>query len=162
MSPPSPFVEYIFVAPDGGVEMQSVEQVEAIEGTGLRGDRYAEGTGYWAPVDICQITLIEGEDLEAIQSKTGVKVTNGQHRRNLVTRGVRLEELQGRRFQVGDAILEYDRPRPPCRYIASITESGMTSALAGRAGVCARVVQSGVIRRNDAITVWEPEPPRRG
>ena len=157
MSPPSPFVEYIFIAPDGGVEMQSVEQVEAIEGSGLRGDRYAEGTGYWAPVDICQITLIEGEDLEAIQSKTGVKVTNGQHRRNLVTRGVRLEELQGRRFQVGDAILEYDRPRPPCRYIASITESGMTNALSGRAGVCARVVRSGVIRRDDLVTILETE-----
>ena len=152
-----PFIEKIFVAPDGGVDMQSVEQVEAVEGTGLRGDRYAEGTGYWVPVDICQVTLIEGEDLEAIQSTTGVKVVNGEHRRNLVTRGVRLEELLGRRFQIGDAVLEYDRPRPPCRYIASITEGGMTNALAGRAGICARVVQSGVIRRDDLVTILETE-----
>ena len=151
------FIEYIFVAPDGGVDMQSVEQVEAVEGTGLRGDRYAEGTGYWVPVDVCQVTLIEGEDLEAIQSTTGVRVVNGEHRRNLVTRGVRLGELLGRRFQIGEAVLEYDRPRPPCRYIASITEWGMTNALAGRAGICARVVQSGVIRRQDAIVILGTE-----
>ena len=158
MSPTSPFIENIFVAPDGGVDMQSVEQVEAVEGSGLRGDRYAEGTGYWVPVDVCQVTLIEGEELEKIQSATGVKVLNGEHRRNLVTRGVRLDELLGRRFQVGEAVLEYDRPRPPCRYIASITEWGMTNALAGRAGVCARVVRSGVIRREDVIRVLETEP----
>ncbi len=157
MARTGPFIENIFVAPDGGVDMRSVEQVEAVEGSGLRGDRYAEGTGYWAPVDVCQVTLIEGEDLEAIQSTTGVKVVNGEHRRNLVTRGVRLGELLGRRFQIGEAVLAYDRPRPPCRYIASITEWGMTNALASRAGICARVVQSGVIRRQDAIVILGTE-----
>ena len=157
MARTGPFIENIFVAPDGGVDMRSVEQVEAVEDSGLRGDRYAEGTGYWVPVDVCQVTLIEGEDLEAIQSTTGVRVVNGEHRRNLVTRGVRLGELLGRRFQIGEAVLEYDRPRPPCRYIASITEWGMTNALAGRAGICARVVQSGVIRRQDAIVILGTE-----
>ena len=157
MARTGPFIENIFVAPDGGVDMRSVEQVEAVEGSGLRGDRYAEGTVYWVPVDVCQVTLIEGEDLEAIQSTTGVRVVNGEHRLNLVTRGVRLGELLGRRFQIGEAVLAYDRPRPPCRYIASITEWGMTNALAGRAGICARVVQSGVIRRQDAIVILGTE-----
>ena len=153
MIPKSSFVEKIFLALSGGTDMQSVQQVEAIENSGLRGDRYAEGTGYWVPVDTCQVTLIEGEDLERIQSTTSVKVLNGEHRRNLVTRGVRLDELLGRRFRVGEAIFEYDRPRPPCRYIASITEQGMTGALTGRAGICARVVQSGIIRCDDSITI---------
>ena len=142
--------------------MQSVEQIEAVEGSGLRGDRYPEGTGHWVPVDVCQVTLIEGEELARIQSATGVKVLNGEHRRNLVTRGVRLEELLGRRFQVGETVFEYDRPRPPCRYIASITEWGMTNALGGSAGICARVVRAGVIRREDALTVLETEPHSQG
>jgi MOSC domain-containing protein YiiM len=71
-----------------------------------------------------------------------------------VTRGLDLMNLYGRTFTVGDAVLSFDRPRPPCRYIASITEPGMTRALgARRGGICARVVQSAVIRVGDEIVI---------
>ncbi|MCZ6767983.1 MAG: MOSC domain-containing protein [Acidobacteria bacterium] len=146
-------VERIYVAPQGGVEMQKVSQVEALDGCGLEGDRYCSRTGYWTDVDECQVTLIAAEDLEDIQRITGVRVDNGEHRRNLITRGIELESLSGKRFQVGQAILEFDRPRPPCSYIQSITQPGMTRALAGHSGICARVVQSGLIQEEDSIEV---------
>ncbi|MCH7803717.1 MAG: MOSC domain-containing protein [Acidobacteria bacterium] len=146
-------VERIYVAPQGGVEMQKVSQVEALAGCGLEGDRYCSRTGYWTDVDECQVTLITAEDLEDIQRITGVRVDNGEHRRNLITRGIELESLSGKRFQVGQAILEFDRPRPPCSYIQSITQPGMTRALAGHSGICARVVQSGLIQVEDSIEV---------
>jgi len=146
-------VEKIYVAPQGGVEMQKVSQVEALAGCGLEGDRYCSRTGYWTDVDECQVTLIAAEDLEDIQRITGVRVDNGEHRRNLITRGIELESLSGKRFQVGQAILEFDRPRPPCSYIQSITQPGMTRALAGHSGICARVVQSGLIQEEDSIEV---------
>ena len=146
-------VERIYVAPQGGVEMQKVSQVEALAGCGLEGDRYCSRTGYWTDVDECQVTLITAEDLEDIQRITGVRVDNGEHRRNLITRGIDLESLSGKQFQVGQAILEYDRPRPPCSYIQSITQPGMTRALAGHSGICARVVQSGLIQEEDSIEV---------
>ena len=146
-------VERIYVAPQGGVEMQKVSQVEALAGCGLEGDRYCSRTGYWTDVDECQVTLITAEDLEDIQRITGVRVDNGEHRRNLITRGIELESLSGKRFQVGQAILEFDRPRPPCSYIQSITQPGMTRALAGHSGICARVVQSGLIQEEDPIEV---------
>ncbi len=146
-------VESIYVAPQGGVEMQKVSQVEALAGCGLEGDRYCTRTGYWTDVDECQVTLIAAEDLEDIQRITGVRVDNGEHRRNLITRGIELESLSGKRFQVGQAILEFDRPRPPCSYIQSITQPGMTRALAGHSGICARLIQSGLIQDEDSIEV---------
>ena len=147
-------VEDIFVAPVGGSRMQRVETVEAVEGKGLDGDRYAERTGYWTGVDECQVTLIEAEGLEEITEKTSVDVSQGEHRRNIVTRGVEIHALAGKRFKVGEAILEYDRPRPPCRYIQSVSERGMTKALGrGRGGVCARVIRSGTIRVGDVIEI---------
>lgn len=146
-------VEHIYTAPKGSAPMQQVSQVEALAGAGLRGDRYYERTGYWTAVDECQVTLIEAEGLEAIQQTTGIRVGNGEHRRNLITRHVKLESLRGKQFQIGEAILEYDRPRPPCSYIQSITEPGMTRALVGRGGICARVVKSGTIRAGDEIVV---------
>ena len=144
-------VEKIFVAPAGGASMQPVEEIHAVAGQGIEGDRYSDRSGYWTDVDECQVTLIEWECLEEIRAKTGLSVDDGEHRRNIVTRGIQLDSLLGKRFQVGTAILEYDRPRPPCGYIEKLTEPGMTRALVGRGGICARVVGSGVIRPSDPI-----------
>jgi len=60
-------------------------------------------------------------------------------------------ELLGRRVEVGEAVLEYDRPRPPCRHVQQLSEPGMTRALKGRGGICTRVVRAGNIRVQDAI-----------
>ena len=146
-------VERIYIAPEGGANMQALDEAEALTAQGLRGDRYCRQVGYWSGVDECEVTLIEAECLEEIAATTGIGVQNGEHRRNLVTRGVRLESLAGQRFRVGEAVLEFDRPRPPCSYIQSLTEPGMTKALVRRGGICARVIQSGIIRRNDLIVV---------
>jgi MOSC domain-containing protein YiiM len=146
-------VEEIYVVSRGGQPMQKVSEVEAVEGRGLAGDRYAERRGYWTDYDECQVTLIEAEGLDEIRGT--VQVAEGQHRRNIVTRGVKLHELVGKTFGVGEAVLEYDRPRPPCRYIQSVSEPGMTKALGrDRGGICARVVTSGRIQVNDRIEVF--------
>src|SRR5260370_20156449 len=122
-------VEAICAAGGGGAPMHAVDSVRAIAGRGLHGDRYADHVGHWSPVDECQVTLIAGEALDEIAATYGVSVQAGEHRRNAVTRGMDLMNLYGRTFTVGDAVLEFDRPRPPCRYIASITEPTMTRAL---------------------------------
>ena len=160
-------VERVFVAPAGGEAMRSVGEAKAVAGRGLDGDRYATRRGYWTDVDECQVTLIAGEDLDAITESSGVAIQDGQHRRNIVTRGVDLRALAGRTFRIGDATFAYDRPRPPCRYIESITEAGMTRALAARrGGICARVMESGVVRPGDDIELLPIpegfEPPRPG
>ena len=147
-------VERVFVAEAGGQPMLPVDEVRAMAGRGLDGDRYATRQGYWTDVDECQVTLIAAEDLDAIGLSAGVAVEDGQHRRNIVTRGIDLRGLAGRAFRVGEATFVYDRPRPPCRYIESITQDGMTRALAARrGGICARVVESGVIRPGDRIEI---------
>jgi MOSC domain-containing protein YiiM len=160
-------VEQVFVAPAGGEAMRSVDAVQAVAGRGLDGDRYATRRGYWTDVDECQVTLIAAEDLDAITESSGVDVQDGQHRRNIVTRGVDLRALAGRTFRIGEATFAYDRPRPPCRYIESITEPGMTRALAARrGGICARVIESGVVRPGDELEVLPVGegfvPPRPG
>lgn len=139
----------------GSAPMERVEEISAVVGGGIEGDRYKEGTGYWTRFgDVCEVTLIEGEDLDKIEREAGLRVKNGEHRRNIVARSVRLGELRGTRFRVGEAVLEYDRPRPPCKHIQDLTEPGMTRALRRRrGGICARVVEGGRIRMQDEIVV---------
>ena len=123
-------VEGIFVTSEGSAAMKRVEEVRTIEGCG-----------------------IEGEDLDYIEDELGISVKNGEHRRNIITRGIRLGDLRRKRFRVGEAVLEYDRPRPPCRHVQELSEPGMTRALRGRGGICARVIKGGRIRARDAIEV---------
>ena len=146
-------VEEIYITDRGSAPMVRVPEVKAVEGGGLEGDRYHLGTGYWTGYDQCSVTMIAVEDIEEIASSTSISVTNGEHRRNIITRGVSLLDLAGKRFRVGDALFEYDQPRPPCRYIQSITEPGMTKALGNRGGICVRVVEGGAIKPGDRITL---------
>ncbi len=147
-------VEGIYVTGEGSAAMERVEEARTIEGCGIEGDRYCEGTGYWTPYgDVCEVTLISSEDLDHIENELGIRVSNGEHRRNIVTRGIRLEDLRRKRFRIGETVLEYDRPRPPCRHVQDLTEPGMTRALKGRGGICARVVEAGTIRAHDVIEV---------
>lgn len=147
-------VEGIFVTGKGSAAMERVEEVRTIEGCGIEGDRYCEGTGFWTRYgDVCQVTLISSEDLDYIEGELGISVSNGEHRRNIVTRGIRLTDLRRKRFRVGEVLLEYDRPRPPCRHVQDLTEPGMTRALRGRGGICARVIEAGAIRAEDIIEV---------
>jgi len=152
-------VEEIYITPKGSAVMKRVEGVRAVkkrfaENGGLEGDRYREGAGYWTPYgDVCEVTLIEREDLDEIEREHELRVKNGEHRRNIITGGIRLESLRRRRFRIGEVVLEYDRPRPPCKHVQDLTEPGMTRALRGRGGICARVVEAGMIRARDAIEV---------
>jgi MOSC domain-containing protein YiiM len=147
-------VEGIYVAREGSATMERVEEVRTIEGCGIEGDRYCEGTGFWTRYgDVCEVTMISSEDLDHIENELGIRVKSGEHRRNIVTRGIDLNDLRRKRFRVGETLLQYDRPRPPCRHVQDLTEPGMTRALKGRGGICARVVEAGTIRARDTIEV---------
>lgn len=154
-------VEAIFLTPNGSEAMSRVEQVRALAGCGLQGDRYCAGTGFWTPYgDVCEVTLISAEDLDYIEDELGLRVHNGEHRRNVVVRGIDLGSLRGMRFCIGEVLLEYDRPRPPCRHVQQLSEPGMTRALRNRGGLCARVIEEGTIREGDALEITGKGTPR--
>lgn len=155
-----PIVQAIYIAPNAGKLMERVASVEAVAGRGLVGDRYFAETGRWSGTDDSEVTLIAQEDLDNISARSDVKVQNGEHRRNIITRNLPLEALTGKRFYVGSALFGYDRPRPPCSYIRTITEDGMGKALGRNSGICARCIKGGTIQEGDKIrilqiTLWQ-------
>ena len=159
----TPFIEAIFVAPKAGEAMVRVSEIAAIASRGLEGDRYAKGSGHYCPHDVCELTLIEGEALDRITISHGVHVLDGEHRRNIVSRGLVLRKLEGKRLRIDDVLLEYDRPRPPCGYVERLTGKGMTRALGEGAGICVRVLCSGMLREGAEIEVIDAsERPTRG
>jgi len=101
-------VASIYIAPVESAPMEARQAVRAIPGGGLEGDRYYEGTGYYSgdPVWDADVTLIELEAIEGVNQRFGLALDPGAPRRNIVTRGVPLQELIGKKFRVGDAFLE--------------------------------------------------------
>ena len=147
-------VEGIYIAPRGGARAERVAEVRALKGRGLEGDRYSEGTGHWSRFGrACEVTIVEAEDLQAMEGEAGVRVMDGEHRRNVVIRGLDLADLRRKRFRIGEAVFEYQKPCSICRHVERLTEPGTTEALKGRGGICARVVEGRTIRIGDPITV---------
>lgn len=140
-----PVLEAIYIAPARGQPMQRLNKVEVIAGRGLAGDRYALGQGYYSGRYDCEVTSIEAEVLDAVATEDHWPVLEGQHRRNLVTRGLDLSSVKGQRLQMGEVLLEYHRPRPPCDYLQRITQPGMTKALGRGAGIGMRVLKGGLL-----------------
>jgi MOSC domain-containing protein YiiM len=132
--------------------MQQLGEVRVTAGSGLKGDRYSNGMGtFSAPGPGKEITLIEIESIEALREKD-IMLPASDARRNLVTRGVPLNHLVGRTFQVGEVRLRGVTLCEPCSHLERLTRDGVLRELAHRGGLRADIVSGGVIRVGDAIT----------
>ena len=150
-------VERIWVTDEGSAPMETVERIRAAAG-GLEGDRYRRGTGYYSGFDECEVTLIEAAAIERIRDEHGIDLTDGRHRRNVVTRGVDVHDLLDVTFSIGEATFAGTRPRPPCAHVEQVAgEDGVAKSLGGeRGGICARVVDGGEFAVGDDLEVGEP------
>jgi MOSC domain-containing protein YiiM len=135
-------VEAINIGPSDAIA--PVESVTAVAGVGLQGDRhfYCDGA---APGQA--LTLIEAEALE------NVALSGAQSRRQVVVRGVRLNELVGKRFRVGEVECLGVELCEPCLHLQQLTRPGIIKDLIHRAGVNADILTDGVIRVGDEIVL---------
>jgi MOSC domain-containing protein YiiM len=143
----------IHITDGGGEPMRPVDRIRAIAGVGLNGDRYATGAGHYShdhKVDR-QVTLIEAEELEVLEKELGIVLAPGETRRNVTTRGIRLNDLLGRRFRIGDVECEGTRLCEPCQYLTDLLGKPVLAPLVHRAGLRARILTGGEIAPGDEV-----------
>ena len=135
-------VEAIHVGPVKKGELHQVESVQAFAGKGLEGDRrfYTGGAGPGQA-----LTLVEAENVES------VGLLPGATRRQLTVRGVRLNDLVGKRFRVGDVECYGVELCEPCLDLERMTRPGIIKELVHRAGINADILSDGVIRVGDEV-----------
>ena len=144
----------INIAPAAEAATLSIDNVRAVPGRGLEGDRYYLSTGTspdgnHAPEK--EVTLVEAEQVEAFNREYDTMFRPEETRRNIVTRGVSLNDLVGREFRVGEARLRGIELCEPCSYLAKITDQRVLEGLLHKAGLRAQVVEEGVIRVGDGV-----------
>lgn len=148
-------VHSIHITPNFGEQTHPIDEIHTIPNLGIEGDRYfgPTGVGQKRAGTGRDITLIEIEALEAIYRETGIELSPGESRRNIVTQGVPLNHLVDKEFQVGEVRLRGIRLCEPCQHLASLTQPEVLPALVHRGGLRAEILTEGYIRTGDPVFI---------
>ena len=142
-------VEAIFVCAEMGAPMQSLAEVRAVADTGLEGDRYSRGIGFYSDRPRAdggrELTLISTEMLDDLFAASGIRLEPAETRRNLLTSGIGLNELIGRRFAIGEVLCDGIDYCTPCERLVQLTGKPVLKPLVNRGGLRARIVEGGTI-----------------
>ena len=138
----SGILESISLSPRHGVPQHAANQATLTAGRGLEGDRYA-GDGI--------VSLIEAEAVQRFNDATGLNIVPAQTGRNMVTRGVTLNPLLGKQFQIGDVLVEGVELCEPCATLGArlstetVSARDIVRAFLNSGGLRVRVLSSGTL-----------------
>jgi len=143
-------VELIHIADVKGAPVRPIEAVDALAGVGLAGDRNHREGGDSPGRDL---TLIEAEEIEALARNHGIDLAPGETRRNITTRGIRLNDLVGKEFWIGEVLARAVKINEPCQYLQDLVGKPILKPLAHRAGIRADLLTNGRISVGDRVEV---------
>lgn len=142
-------VAWIGVRPTRGAPMSPQDAIELIASQGIAGDRYKTRNNGGR-----QVTLIEAEGLVAIAAYMGESAIAPERlRRNIVTRGINLLALKDKTFRIGETLLAYSGECHPCSQMETLVGPGGYNAVRGHGGITARILEGGVVRLADVVSV---------
>lgn len=128
--------------------MESRDEVRAVPGKGLEGDRYHDQTGTYSAkyTPAREVTFIESEAVAALPDASPADT-----RRNIVTVGVPLNHLVGVEFTAGTARFRGIKLCEPCMHLEEVSGKKIREDLVHRGGLNAQVLLEGIVRAGDAV-----------
>ena len=140
-------VLHLFQALAHGQPIREFDEAFAVENKGFRNCIHGR------PGSSRQLLIMDMETLEEFG------IVPGRVKENITTRGIQLARLSmGQRLRAGQALLEITKQCEPCHQMDDIRQ-GLQDALRGRRGILCRVIESGQIRRGDAIEIVQEQAP---
>lgn len=141
----------IFTAERAGEPARARPDARLEAGRGIVGDRYFDGD------PDAQVTLVDADVIDAVNDATGWSLKPEETRRNIVTRGVNLNQWEHGRFRVGDALLEGVELCEPCAVLGRLLQdqtrspADVVKQLAHKAGLRARILEGAEVRPGDEV-----------
>ena len=147
----------INITPTAEGPLQSLNEVRAIPGRGLEGDRYFDNKGTFSkPQPDRELTLIEAEAVEAMKRELDVDYGLSDSRRNVVTRGVPLNHLVGKEFWIGEVKARGLKLCEPCKHLQNLSHEKVLPGLVHRGGLRAQILTEGTIRVGERVSEARP------
>jgi MOSC domain-containing protein YiiM len=148
-------VKEIYIAEKAGGPMIAKTKTSAESNKGLVGDRYHSAVGRWSDSGHkpdFNLTLIEDENIAEFH-RQGISLAAHEFRRNIVTTGINLNELEGRRFLIGNVTCQGIRLCEPCLYLEKLTGIKLVKTMTHKGGLRVQLLTDGRIEIGDPITI---------
>ena len=137
------------ISSDNNKEIEEVVSIEVLANKGVIGDRHFKDFND----PYCQLSLIESENIDYYNLKYGLNIPYVNFRRNIVTKGLRLNELVGKKLQVGNVELEGVDLCRPCRHLTEIlNQNNILKEFIRKGGLRCQILSSSTINIGDEIT----------
>lgn len=145
----------LLISEEAGKTLQSNQTVQLKAGRGVVGDRYYLAQGTHSKVlkdkpDV-ELTLIEQEEIKSFDDKTGLGYVGRDFRRNIVTEGIRLNDLVGKEFYIGKVRLKGIRLCEPCAYLSGLLGKEIMEHMIHKSGLRAEILTDGFIDLADSV-----------
>ena len=131
-------------------KIKEVESIKVLANKGVVGDRHF--SDYNDPS--CQLTLIESENIDYYNLKYGLNIPYVEFRRNIVTEGIRLNELVGKKLRIGNVEVEAVDLCRPCRHLTEILcQDNILKEFLRKGGLRCQILSSSIIKIGDEIII---------
>ena len=130
------------------IQIQSLNEVEAIAGKGLINDKHFKDGNEVR----CQITLIEIENINYYNRISNTTIPALSFRRNIITEGIKLNELVGKEFIIGEVRVKAHDLCRPCKYLEeSLKQKNIVKEFLYKGGLRCEILADGKIFIGDII-----------
>ena len=140
------------ITKDNNKEIEEVNSIEVLANKGVVGDRHFDE--YNDPYN--QLTLIEAENIDYYNTKYGLSISYKDFRRNIVTKGIQLNDLIGKKLKIGEVKVEGVDLCRPCRHLTEVlNQPSILKEFLRRGGLRCQILNSSKISINDEIKVLD-------
>ncbi|MCP4970217.1 MAG: sulfurase [Arcobacter sp.] len=150
-------IKEILIASESKVKLFNIQEAKVEKGKGIVGDRYYLEKGSFSKLlkekDDFHITFIEQEEIDAFNKKTNLNYSNDLFRRNIVTQGIKLNDLVGKRFKINDIEFLGMRLCEPCKFLSLELGEEFLNQMIHKAGLRARILSSGNFSVGESIEI---------
>ena len=132
-------------------KIEEVESIEVLANKGVVGDRHFDN--YNDPY--CQLSLIEAENIDEYNLKFGLNIPYLDFRRNIITKGIKLNDLVGKKLSIGNVEVEGIDLCRPCRHLTEmLDQENILKEFLRKGGLRCQILSSSKIKVGDAIKVF--------
>ena len=147
-----PKVYKLGISTNNNQTISEVNSIKVLANQGIVGDRHFNE--FNDPYN--QITLIESENIDNYNVKYGLNIPYKDFRRNIITKGIKLNDLVGKRFQIGKVELEGIDLCRPCKHLSEILDQdNIIKEFLRRGGLRCQILTSSTIEVGDKINVYK-------
>ena len=148
-------VENLYITKMHREQPQPIESAQLEAGKGIAGDRYHQRSlellAAGDDVQANHLSLISKEELDAFLERNDTQIDYGNFRRNVLTTGIDLYELIGKKFKLGGALCQGVEDCEPCAFLAATVHRAVLPELKKKAGLRAIILEDGEVNIGDTI-----------